>query len=278
MPIKNIKPTTNARRQMTYLDNSGVDKVKPEKSLTFGKKRTSGRNSAGQIVTYHRGGGVKRLYRLIDFSLQKHFGKKATVESIEYDPNRTANIALVKFEDGEKVYILAPEGLKKDATIIADISTPVRLGNRMMLKNIPVSTEIHNISMTPGKGGQICRSAGSYATLVSVDEKFAQLRMPSGEVRKILVDNFATIGIVSNIDHSKVVIGKAGRTRFLGFRPTVLGKSKNAVDHPHGGGEGHSPIGNKKGPKTPWGALALGPRTRNKKKPSQKLILSRRKK
>ena len=278
MPIKNIKPTTNARRLMTYLDFSTVDKVRPEKSLTCGKKRISGRNSAGQIVTYNRGGGAKKLFRLVDFSLNKHFGEKATVSSIEYDPNRTANIALIQFESGEKVYILAPEGIKKTDTVIADIKTPVRLGNRMMLGNIPVSTQIHNISLTPGKGGQICRSAGSYATLVSVDEKFAQLRMPSGEVRKVLVNNFATIGIVSNLDHSKVVIGKAGRSRWLGQRPTVLGKSMNACDHPHGGGEGHSPIGIKKGPKTPWGALALGPRTRNKKNPSQKLILSRRKK
>ena len=185
---------------------------------------------------------------------------------------------MIEFESGEKAYILAPDGLEKDATVVCNELTPIRLGNRLKLKNIPVATQIHNISMTPGKQGQICRSAGSFATLVGSDEKYAQVRMPSGEVRKILVENYASIGIVSNIDHSKVVIGQAGRNRHYGKRPTVLGKSKNAVDHPHGGGEGHSPIGNKKGPKTPWGALALGPRTRNKKKQSQIMILSRRKK
>jgi len=278
MPIKNIKPTTNARRQLTYLSFSGVDKVKPEKSLVVGKQRVSGRNSAGQIVTYSRGGGAKRRFRLVDLSLIKHMGERAEVISIEYDPNRTANISLIQFEDGEKVYILAPEGLKKGATLTFGENAPIKIGNRLKLRNIPVATQIHNIGMTLGKGGQICRSAGTFATLIGTDEKYAQVRMPSGEVRKILTDNFASIGIVSNLDHSKVVIGKAGRSRMLGRRPTVLGKSKNAVDHPHGGGEGHSPIGIKKGPKTPWGALALGPRTRNKKKPSQKLVLSRRKK
>ncbi len=278
MPIKMIKPTTNARRSITYLDNSGIDKVKPEKSLTIGKTRISGRNSAGQIVCYGRGGGAKKAYRMVDFSLLKHLGQKATVKSIEYDPNRTANIALIEFENNELAYILAPDSIKKDSTLICDESAPIRVGNRMKLKNIPVATQIHNISMTPGKKGQICRSAGSFAILVGTDEKYAQLKMPSGESRRVLVENYATIGIVSNIDHSKVVVGKAGRSRFAGKRPTVLGKSKNPCDHPHGGGEGHCPIGIKKGPKTPWGALALGPRTRNKKKPSQKLILSRRKK
>ena len=278
MPIKTIKPTGNARRSLTYLDNSGVDKVKPEKSLTRGKKRVSGRNSSGQIVCYSRGGGVKRTYRLIDFSMEKYLGKKATVLSLQYDPNRTANIALIEFEDGEKAYILAPDALKKEAVVTCNDVAPIKTGNRMKLKNIPVATQIHNIGLTPGKGGQICRSAGSFATIIGSDEKYAQIRMPSGEVRKILVENFASIGVVSNIDHSKVVIGKAGRTRLLGRRPTVLGKSKNPCDHPHGGGEGHCPIGIKKGPKTPWGALALGPRTRNKKNKSQRLILSRRKK
>lgn len=277
MPIRRVKPTGNARRQMTYLAKS-TDKVKPAKSLTFGAKRNSGRNAAGQIVVYHKGGGAKRRYRFIDFSMKDQLGKKAKVETIEYDPNRTANIALISFEDGELAYIIAPEGLKKEQTIVSDEKTPVRIGNRMALKNIPASTLVYNIELVSGKGAQICRSAGSYATLLGTDQGFAILRLPSGEVRKVSVDNFASIGVVSNIDHSKVVIGKAGRKRHMGIKPTVLGKSKNPVDHPHGGGEGHTSIGNKKGPRTPWGAPALGRRTRNKRKTSSLLIINRRKK
>jgi len=277
MPIIKVKPTTNARRLMSY-EKYAVDKVAPLKSLTTGGKRGSGRNAAGQIVTYHKGGGAKRNYRLIDFSLVSKVGSKATVDSIQYDPNRTANIALLSFEDKSRVYIIAPEGLKKGATISIDEKAALRIGNRMMLKNIPLSTQIHNIELTQGKGGQIARSAGSYATLIGVDEGYAMIRLSSGEVRKVAAGNYASVGIVSNIDHSKVVLGKAGRVRHMGIKPTVLGKSKNPVDHPHGGGEGHTSIGIKQGPKTPWGRPALGPRTRNKKKPSQNLILNRRKK
>lgn len=276
MPVIRIKPTTNARRKMINLV-AEVDKVKPEKSLTFGAKRNSGRNDAGQIVCYHKGGGAKRSYRLIDFSMIAKNGEKAEIKSIEYDPNRSANIALVEYEDGTKSYILAALGMKAGQSFICDEKTAIRVGNRMKLKHIPLSTQIYNIEMTQGKGGQICRSAGAYATLLGVDGEFAQLRLTSGETRKVSADNYASIGICSNIDHSKVVLGKAGRKRHMGVKPTVLGKSKNPVDHPHGGGEGHSPIGMKY-PKTPWGAPALGPRTRNRRKPSTKLIMSRRSK
>lgn len=274
MPVVRVKPTSNARRKLSYLKYD-VDKVTPEKSLTFGVKRNSGRSSAGELVVMHKGGGAKRKYRIIDFSLISRLGEKATVKSVEYDPNRTANIALVEYENGDKMYILAPTGLKKDMVIVCDEKTPVRVGNRMKLKNIPLSSQIHNIELTQGKGGQICRSAGSFATLIGVDEKYALVRMPSGETRKILAENYASLGIVSNIDHSKVLLGKAGRVRHMGVKPTVLGKSKNPNDHPHGGGEGHTSVGLKY-PKTPWGAPALGRRTRNKKNRSSKLIMSRR--
>jgi large subunit ribosomal protein L2 len=276
MPIIKVKPTTNARRQMTFLD-SQVDKVKPEKSLTFGFKRTSGRNHAGQLVVMHKGGGAKRKYRIVDFMQTSNLGQKGAVDSIQYDPNRSSNIALIKYDDGHKCYILAPDGLKKGDTVLCDDTAPAKLGNRMKMKNIPLSTQIHNIEMTQGKGGQLCRSAGSFAILQGLDDRYALLKMPSGEMRRVISEGFASIGIISNIDHNKVVIGKAGRSRHLGIRPTVLGKEKNPVDHPHGGGEGHTSIGLKY-PKTPWGAPALGKRTRNKKKQSQKMIVSRRKK
>lgn len=276
MPVIKVKPTTNARRKLSYLKFEG-NKVQPEKSLTFGVRRTSGRNSAGQLVVNHKGGGAKRKYRIIDFSLSTYLGQKAKVASVEYDPNRTADIALLVFDNGDKAYMIAPQGMKKDQIVTIDEKAPIRVGNRLMIKNIPVSTQIYNIEMTPGKGGQICRSAGSFATLLGVDAGFAQLRLMSGEVRKVKAENLASIGIVSNIDHSKVVIGKAGRKRHMGIKPTVLGKSKNPVDHPHGGGEGHTSIGLKY-PKTPWGAPALGRRTRNPRNSSSKLILSRRKK
>lgn len=261
---------------MSYLVRD-IDKSKPEKSLTFGIKRGSGRSSGGQLVVMHKGGGAKRRYRLVDFNMTGRLDEKAKIISIQYDPNRTANIALIEYENGDKSYILAVNSMKKDQIIVASENAPIKMGNRSKLKNIPLSTQICNIELTGGKGGQICRGAGSFATLLGVDGKYAQLRLPSDEVRKVLSDNYATIGIVSNIDHSKVLVGKAGRKRHMGVRPTVLGKSKNPNDHPHGGGEGHSPIGMKY-PKTPWGAPALGPRTRNKKKPSSKLIMSRRKK
>jgi len=276
MPTVRVKPTTNARRKMSYLKFAG-DKTKATKSLTVGMKRTSGRNHAGQLVVNHKGGGAKRKYRLVDFSLVSYLGKKGAVKSIEYDPNRTADIALIDFADAGLAYIIAPDGLKKDDSIICDEKTTVRPGNRMKLKNMPPSTQIHNIEMTPGRGGQICRSAGSFATLLGRDGDYVQIRLMSSEVRKVSAEGFASVGVVSNIDHSKVLIGKAGRKRHMGIKPTVLGKSKNPVDHPHGGGEGHTSIGMKY-PKTPWGAPALGPRTRNKKKAGSKLILSRRKK
>lgn len=277
MTIIKVKPTTNARRQLTYLKSEG-EKVKAEKSLVFGIKRGSGRNSQGQLVVMHKGGGAKRLYRIVDFDMTGRLGQKATVLSIQYDPNRSANIALVSYPDGEKMYILAPDGLLKGAVVVCDEKVTPRLGNRTKLKNIPAATQIHNIELTSGKGGALCRSAGSFATMLGCDDKYAQVRLPSSEVRRILAENYASIGIVSNIDHSKVVLGKAGRVRHMGVRPTVLGKSKNPNDHPHGGGEGHTSIGIKKGPKTPWGLPALGRRTRNKKKSSGKLILSRRNK
>lgn len=276
MPIKKTKPTTNARRKLSYLVYD-VDKVKPERSLTFGVKNSSGRNHAGQLVVAHKGSGVKQKYRLIDFKMTKYLGQKGLVDSIQYDPNRSANIALIKFEDGSKIYIIASSELKKGQTVICDQKTPIKPSNRMALQNIPAATQIHNIELTPGKGGQICRSAGSFATLLGFDQDLALIRLMSGEVRKVPKSAFASIGIVSNIDHSNVVLGKAGRVRKMGKRPTVLGKSKNPCDHPHGGGEGHTSIGLKY-PKTPWGAPALGRRTRNKKKSTSKLIVSRKRK
>jgi len=277
MTIRLIKPTNNARRLMSVTDFSNLDKSDRIKSLTVGKKRISGRNSAGQMVVAHKGGGAKRVYRVIDFSGRDHLGEKSEIVGIQYDPNRSAFIALVQYESGEQSYIIAPQGVKKGDSIITDEKTLVKIGNRMKLKNIPASTQVYNIELVPGKGGQICRSAGNFATLLGVDGKYAQLRMPSGETRKVLAENYASIGVVSNIDHSNVRIAKAGRSRHMGIRPAVRGKAKNPVDHPHGGGEGQNSIGMKY-PKTPWGAPALGRRTRNKKKAGSSLILNRRKK
>ena len=277
MPNRRVKPTGNARRQLSYADTSVLDKVKPFKRLTVGKKRLSGRNSAGQMVVMRRGGGAKRLYRIIDFKRTAFLGQKAEVSSIEYDPNRTAYIALIQYEIGEKSYIIAPAGLVKGDTVSCDEKTLVKTGNRMKIKNIPASTQIHNIELVSGRGGQLCRSAGGFATLLGVDGKYAQLRMPSGETRKVLAENYATIGIVSNVDHANIKIGKAGRVRLMGRRPTVRGKAKNPCDHPHGGGEGANSIGMKY-PKTPWGAPALGRRTRDKKKRGASLVVNRRKK
>lgn len=278
MALRIIKPTGNARRQMSVTNFSSLDKNSSrEKGLTFGKKRISGRNSAGQLVVRRRGGGAKKLYRLVDFSGVTHLGKKATVLGIQYDPNRSAHIALIQYESGEKSYILAPNGLIKGKEVVCDEKTLVKIGNRMKLKNIPVSTQIHNVELVDGKGGQICRGAGSFATLLGVDGKYAQLRLPSSEIRKVLAENFASIGVVSNIDHNNIKVGKAGRSRLMGKRPSVRGKAMNPCDHPHGGGEGGTSIGMPY-PKTPWGAPALGPRTRNKKKPNASIVLSRRKK
>jgi large subunit ribosomal protein L2 len=277
MALRVSKPTGNARRQLSVTNFSSLDKNSREKSLTRGKNRVAGRNSAGQLVVSGRGGGEKRLYRLVDFKRVDHLSEKAQVLGIEYDPNRSSNIALIQYEKGEKSYIIAPDGLKKDKEVVCDEKTLVKIGNRMKLKNIPPATQLHDIELTPGKGGQICRSAGNFATLLGFDGKYAQLRLPSGEVRKVLAECFASVGVVSNTDHANIKVGKAGRTRHMSRRPTVRGKAKNPCDHPHGGGEGANSIGMKY-PKTPWGAPALGRRTRNKKKASGKLIMTRRKK
>lgn len=262
---------------MSVIDFALLDKLPRVKSITCGKKRLSGRNSQGKLMITGRGGGAKRLYRMVDFKQTDKLGETAKVLGIQYDPNRSAFIALIQFEDDVKSYVLAPEGLKKGKEVVCDEKTLVKIGNRMKIKNIPAATQIYNVEMVSGKGGQICRSAGSYATLLGVDGKYAQLRLASGEVRKVLAENYASIGIVSNSDHSNVRIAKAGRFRGMGLRPSVRGKAKNPVDHPHGGGEGQNSIGMKY-PKTPWGAPALGHRTRNKKKKSGVLIMSRRKK
>lgn len=262
---------------MSVLDFSMLDKVEPDKNLTAGKRRISGR-SGGSIAVAHRGGGAKRLYRSVDFNGRASLDNPAVVETIEYDPNRSAFIAKIAYTDGKKSYIVAPEGLEKGQQIVCADEAPAVVGNRMKLKNVPVGSAIHNIELVNGKGGQIVRSAGNSATILGVDGKYAIVRLPSGETRKILAENFASIGIVSNGDHSNITLSKAGRVRAMGIRPTVRGKAKNPIDHPHGGGEGNTSIGIKKGPKTPWGAPALGRRTRNKKKASGALILSRRKK
>lgn len=278
MAIKTIKSTSNARRQMSVTDFTMLDKKSPQKSLTFGVKRNSGRSKTGQLIVRRKGGGAKRLYRFVDFSQGKHLGKPANVEAVEYDPNRSAHIALIKYnESGERAYIIAPDKIKRGSEILSDEKTLVKVGNRMKIKNIPAATQIYNIELSNGCGGQLCRSAGSFATLLGVDGKYAQIRMPSGEVRKVLSENYASIGVVSNTDHSNIKIGKAGRKRHMGVRPSVRGKAMNPVDHPHGGGEGGTSIGLKY-PKTPWGSPALGRRTRNKKKRNSSMILNRRKK
>lgn len=275
MAIRISKPTGNARRQISFVKFE-IDKEKPEKSLMYGKRRISGRNNYGRITVRNRGGGSKRLYREVDFSQFSVSGKTAKVLSIQYDPNRSAHIALVQYEDGLKSYILAPEKLKSGMNIICSEKTAIKIGNRMKLKNIPPSSEVCNIELSRQFGGQIARSAGSRATLLGVDGNFAQIRMPSGEVRRVSCECYATIGNASNQDHSKEAIGKAGRKRSFGRRPHVRGKAKNPVDHPHGGGEGGTSIGMPH-PKTPWGMPALGHKTRRRKNKSSKLILQKRK-
>ena len=260
---------------MTIADFSGLSKKRPEKSLSSGKKRISGRSRSGQITIRRRGGGHKKLYREIDFKRTAKQGVPAKVASLEYDPNRTAYIALLHYVDGDKRYMLAPEGLKVGDEVVCAERTKVKLGNRMKLKYIPSGYKICNLEMSMGRGGTTVRSAGTAATLVGGDEKFGVVEMPSGEVRRVHLDCFATIGTVSNSEHSLICIGKAGRSRWMGRRPKVLGKSMNAVDHPHGGGEGHSPIG-LKAPKTPWGKKALGVKTRRLKKHSDRLIVRTR--
>lgn len=275
MTIVKTKPTTNALRQHTVLV-LGLNKKKREKSLSFGIVNKAGRNNRGVITANNRGGGTRKVYRVIDFKRTSYLAMKAEVVSIEYDPNRTANIALIRYENGDNSYIIAPEKLKIGSEVICDEKTPVKVGNRMKLMNIPPSTEIYNIELNPMQGGKIVKSAGSRAILLGSDGNFTQVKLPSGEVRKISSDCYAEIGVVSNVDYNKVVISKAGRKRLMGIRPHVRGKAKNPCDHPHGGGEGNTSIGMKR-PKTPWGMPALGHKTRKHKKPTSKLILKRRK-
>ena len=275
MSIKTFKPTTPSRRHMTVSGFDGIDKhAKPEASLTEVLKKNAGRNSYGHITVRHRGGGEKRKYRIIDFKRDK-VDMEATVLRLEYDPNRSAFIALVQYEDGEKRYIIAPVGLKAGDKIISSASADIKPGNCLPIANIPVGTVIHNIEMHPGKGAQLVRSAGTAAQLMAKENGDAQIRMPSGEVRIVRTNCMAVIGQVGNIDHENVHIGKAGRKRHMGVRPTVRGSVMNPNDHPHGGGEGKSPVGHP-GPMTPWGKPAMGYKTRSKKNPTNKFIVKRR--
>jgi len=276
MPIKKYKSMSNAQRNMSTLDNSELSKVAPEKSLLAKKNKNSGRNNQGRITVRHQGGGVKQKYRIIDFKRNK-FDIPGTVATIEYDPNRSANIALVNYVDGEKRYIIAPKNLKIGDKVQSGTSADIKPGNALPLMNIPVGTMIHNIEMRPGKGAQIARSAGSSAQILGREGKYVLIRLSSGETRKILGTCMATVGEVGNADYELVKLGKAGRKRHMGIRPTVRGSVMNPNDHPHGGGEGRAPIG-RKGPLTPWGKPTLGYKTRKTKKASEKLIVSRRKK
>ena len=273
MSIKVYKPTTNARRNMSVTDYSELSKVAPERSLLVSLKKNSGRNSYGRITVRHHGGGNRRKYRIIDFKRDKMGA--ATVLTLEYDPNRSAHIALIQFEDGEKRYILAPVGLKVGDTVAAGPDADIKPGNALPLTNIPTGTFVHNVELYPGRGGQLARAAGNAAQLMAKEGVYALLRLPSGELRNVPATCMATVGTVGNADHENVKIGKAGRTRHMGIRPTVRGSVMNPNDHPHGGGEGKSPIG-RPGPCTPWGKPALGYKTRNKKKSSDKLIVKRR--
>ena len=274
MPIKKYKPTSPGVRQRTGLDYSDLTKKRPEKSLTEPIKRTGGRNVNGRITSRFRSGGHKRLYRIIDFKRAKH-DIPATVMAIEYDPNRTTNIALICYADGEKAYILAPEGLKVKDTVVSGVASDIRPGNTLPIRNIPLGSFIHNIEMKPLKGGQIARSAGSYAQLMAKEGDYANIKLPSNEVRLIHLDCMASIGQLSNIHHENISYGKAGRRRWLGRAPHVRGTVMNPVDHPHGGGEGRSKGGNH--PVSPWGVPTKGYKTRKKNKPSEKYIVSRRK-
>jgi len=273
---RTYKPTTPGRRQMMGYDFSNLSKIEPLKKLMAGFKRDKGRNNQGRVTTRHRGGGAKRLYRLVDFKQEK-MNVPAKVFSLEYDPNRTVRIARLHYADGEKRYILAPEGLKIGDEVVVSEKAKLEPGNRMKLKNIPQGTMIHNIELHPGKGGQIVKSAGSGATVLAHEGEYVQIVLPSSEVRKFHGNVMASIGQLSNVEHSSIKIGKAGRNRYLGWRPAVRGTAMNPVDHPHGGGEGRQGIGLKY-PKTPWGKHALGVKTRNKKKKSSKFIVRRRKK
>ena len=274
MAIKKFKPTSPALRQMTVLVSDEITCNQPEKSLLVSLKKNSGRNAQGKITVRHRGGGNRRKYRIIDFKRNKD-GVPAKVATIEYDPNRTANIALLHYADGEKRYILAPVGLEVGTTVLSGPTADIKPGNALALKDMPVGTVVHNIELKPGKGAQLVRSAGVSAQLMAKEGKKALLRLPSGEMRFVSIDCKATIGQVGNIEHGNVVIGKAGRKRHMGIRPTVRGSVMNPCDHPHGGGEGRTSIG-RPSPVTPWGKPALGYKTRKKNKASDKLIVSRR--
>lgn len=274
MAIKKYNPTSPARRFMTVSAFDEITKTEPERSLLEPLKKHAGRNSSGQITIRHRGGGNRRKYRVIDFKRDKE-NMTATVVGIEYDPNRSANIALLEYEDGEKRYILAPLGVTAGDKLIAGTGVDIKPGNSMYIKDIPVGTLIHNVELWPGKGGQLVRSAGASAQLMAKEGNYAQVRLPSGEVRMIRLDCRATIGQVGNIDYENIKIGKAGRKRHMGWRPTVRGSVMNPNDHPHGGGEGKSPIG-RPSPVTPWGKPALGLKTRAKKNKSDKFIVKRR--
>ena len=274
MAIKTFRPTTPARRHMTVSTFEGLAKVKPEKSLLAKNKKHSGRNSYGRITVRHQGGGNKQKYRIIDFK-RTRVGVEAEVVNLQYDPNRTANIALIRYEDGELAYIIAPDGLKAGDKVYSGPEADIKPGNVLPIAQIPVGTIIHNIELYPGKGAQLVRSAGAFAQLMAKENGTAQVRLPSGEVRIVRLDCKATIGQVGNLEHETVKLGKAGKTRHLGIRPTVRGSVMNPCDHPHGGGEGKSPVG-RPGPVTPWGKPALGYKTRNKKARTNKFIIKRR--
>ncbi len=274
MGIKKYNPYTPSRRNMTGSDFAEITTQTPEKSLLVSLKKNSGRNNQGKITVRHQGGGSRRKYRIIDFKRKKD-DVAAVVKSIEYDPNRTANIALVAYADGEKAYILAPLGLSVGDVIMNGKNAEIKIGNCLPLENMPIGTQIHNIELYPGKGGQLVRSAGNSAQLMAKEGKYATLRLPSGEMRMVPIICRATVGQVGNIDHELVNVGKAGRKRNMGIRPTVRGSVMNPNDHPHGGGEGRTPVG-RPGPSTPWGKPALGLKTRKKSKPSNKLIIRRR--
>ncbi len=275
MGIKSYKPYTPSRRNMTGSDFSEITKKEPEKTLLAPLKKSAGRNNQGKITVRHHGGGNRRKYRIIDFKRNTKDGMEATVKGIEYDPNRTANIALLVYADGSKSYILAPAGLTDGMKVMSGPQAEVRLGNCLPLENIPVGTQVHNIELQPGKGGQMVRSAGTAAQLMAKEGKYATLRLPSGEMRMVPIACRATVGVIGNGDQNLINIGKAGRKRHMGIRPTVRGSVMNPNDHPHGGGEGKAPVG-RPGPSTPWGKPALGLKTRNKHKQSNKLIVRRR--
>lgn len=275
MGMKHFKAYTPSRRNMTVSTFDEVTKKTPEKSLLAKKKEKAGRNSYGRITVRHQGGGNRQKYRIVDFKRRKD-NMEATVIGIEYDPNRSANIALIQYEDGEKAYILAPQGLTDGNKVISGEAVDIKPGNAMPISSIPVGTLIHNIELNPMQGGKLVRTAGQSAQLMAKEGKYAHVRLPSGEMRLILAKCRATVGTIGNADHENVKIGKAGRKRHMGWRPEVRGSVMNPVDHPHGGGEGKAPIGHA-GPMTPWGKPALGYKTRNKKKPSNKFIVKRRK-